>query len=138
MDLQLKHERLEKEKMEEINQMKMNFFINISHEFKTPLTLILSPLQDVIDRVTDKWQKSQLFNVQNNANKLLHMVNQLMDYRRAELGVFELKVVRTNPIEKINEIYLLFEKLAKQRKIDFTIENQTSDTSYIVDVNYWI
>ena len=136
MDLQLKHERLEKEKMEEINQMKMNFFINISHEFKTPLTLILSPLQDVIDRVTDKWQKSQLFNVQNNANKLLHMVNQLMDYRRAELGVFELKVVRTNPIEKINEIYLLFEKLAKQRKIDFTIENQTSDTSYIVDVNY--
>lgn len=136
MDLQLKNERLEKEKMEEINQMKMNFFINISHEFKTPLTLILSPLQDVIDRVNDKWQKSQLFNIQNNANKLLHMVNQLMDYRRAELGVFELNVARTNPNEKINEIYQLFEKLAKQRKINFIFENQASDSNYIVDINY--
>ena len=136
MDLQLKHERLEKERMEEINQMKMSFFINISHEFKTPLTLILSPLQDVIERVTDKWQKSQLSNIQNNANKLLHMVNQLMDYRRAELGVFELKVVRTNPLEKLNEIYRLFEKLAKQRNINFKIENQLSDTSYIIDINY--
>lgn len=136
MDYQLRQERMEKEKNEEINQMKMNFFINISHEFKTPLTLILSPLQDVIEKVSDKWQKSQLINIQNNANKLLRLVTQLMDYRRAELGVFELNVVRTNPVEKISEIFNLFDKLAKQRNIEFCLEYQSNGDLYIIDVNY--
>ena len=91
MEAQLEIERRDKEHQEEINQMKMRFFINISHELRTPLTLILTPLQEIINKISDRWTRNQLEYIQRNANRLLHLVNQLMDYRRAELGVFELK-----------------------------------------------
>ena len=92
MEAELEIERRDKEHQEEINQMKMRFFINISHELRTPLTLILAPLQEVISKINDRWTRNQLEYIQRNANRLLHLVNQLMDYRRAELGVFELKI----------------------------------------------
>ncbi len=136
MSEQLRDERLEKEKMEEVNQMKTRFFINISHEFRTPLTLILSPLQEIIERTTDKWQRSQLSHILKNTNKLLHLVNQLMDYRRAELGFFELRVSKVNPKNQVVEICSLFEKLAKRRKISYDIENLTADKEFLVDNNY--
>lgn len=136
MDEQLRAERIEKEKMEEVNQMKTRFFINISHEFRTPLTLILSPLQDIIERTTDKWQRSQLVHIQKNTNKLLHLVNQLMDYRRAELGFFELRVKRMNAKNQILEICNLFDKLAKRKKISFNIEDLAADKEFLVDSNY--
>ena len=88
MEAELEIERRDKEHREEINQMKMRFFINISHELRTPLTLILAPLQEVISKINDRWTRNQLEYIQRNANRLLHLVNQLMDYRRAELGVF--------------------------------------------------
>ncbi|MDD2284696.1 MAG: two-component regulator propeller domain-containing protein, partial [Paludibacter sp.] len=133
---QLRAERLEKEKMEEVNQMKTRFFINISHEFRTPLTLILSPLQDIIERTTDKWQRSQLAHIQKNANKMLHLVNQLMDYRRAELGVFELKVHKLKPKKQVIEICTLYDRLAKRKKINFTVDDMTSDKEILIDCNY--
>lgn len=133
---QLRSERLEKEKMEEVNQMKTRFFINISHEFRTPLTLILSPLQDIIEKTTDKWQRSQLVHIQKNTNKMLHLVNQLMDYRRAELGFFELKAHRLNPKNQVVEICNLFDRLAKRKKIGFTVVDLTSDKEMLIDSNY--
>lgn len=133
---QLRSERLEKEKMEEVNQMKTRFFINISHEFRTPLTLILSPLQDIIEKTTDKWQRSQLLHIQKNTNKMLHLVNQLMDYRRAELGFFELKVHRLNPKNQVVEICNLFDRLAKRKKIGFTVDDLTSGKEMLIDSNY--
>jgi signal transduction histidine kinase/ligand-binding sensor domain-containing protein/DNA-binding response OmpR family regulator len=136
MNEQLRAERIEKEKMEEVNQMKTRFFINISHEFRTPLTLILSPLQDIIERTSDKWQRSQLTHIQRNTNKLLHLVNQLMDYRRAELGFFELRVSKTNAKNQVLEICNLFEKLAKRKKISYIIEDIVSDKEFLIDSNY--
>jgi len=136
MQNQLRIERLEKEKLEEVDQMKMRFFINISHEFRTPLTLILSPLQEIIERNTDKWQHSQLIHVQKNANKLLHLINQLMDYRRAELGVFELRVKRMKSTTSIFDTFALFEKLSKRKKIDYKFQDQTNDKEFLVDPNY--
>ena len=136
MDEQLRAERIEKEKMEEINQMKTRFFINISHEFRTPLTLILSPLQEIIERTTDKWQRSQLSHIQKNTGKLLRLVNQLMDYRRAELGFFELRVCKTNAKKQALEIYNLFEKLAKRKKINYIFEDFAADKDFLIDSNY--
>ena len=88
MEAELELERRDKEHQEEINQMKMRFFINISHELRTPLTLILAPLQEIINKISDRWTRNQLEYIQRNANRLLHLVNQLMDYRRAEFGSF--------------------------------------------------
>ena len=79
MEAELELERRDKEHQEEINQMKMRFFINISHELRTPLTLILAPLQEIINKISDRWTRNQLEYIQRNANRLLHLVNQYMD-----------------------------------------------------------
>ena len=87
MEARLKLEQKEKLHQEEIAQMKMRFFINISHELRTPLTLILAPIQDMLAKTTDKWMKEQLNYVNRNANRLLNLVNQLIDYRRAYMHI---------------------------------------------------
>ena len=88
MQAEILMERLDKEKQEEISQMKIRFYVNISHELRTPLTLIVAPLQELLSRISGHWEHEQLLYIQRNTNRLLHLVNQLMDYRRAELGIF--------------------------------------------------
>lgn len=136
METQLELERMDKERQEEINQMKMRFFINISHELRTPLTLILAPLQEIMNRVSDRWTRSQLNYIQRNANRLLHLVNQLMDYRRAELGVFELKVQHANAHQLIQENFLFYDKLARHKKIHYTFCSELEDQEVLFDANY--
>lgn len=136
MQSDLDLERCEKERIEKLNQMKLRFFINISHEFKTPLTLILSPIQEMLEKTTDKWELSQLNVIQKNANKLLYLINQLMDYRRAELGVFEMNLNYVYPKKQILEIFSLFEKLAKQKNINYNIIDRTNSKKFVVDLKY--
>ncbi len=136
MEKQLVLEHMERDKMAEVNQMKMRFFINISHEFKTPLTLILSPLQEMLERTTNKWEASQLKFIEKNANKLMRLVNQLMDYRRAELGIFELKAQYTVPRNTVYETFSLFDKMARQRNIAYNLEYQPEDKEFLIDLNF--
>jgi len=136
LENQLALERLEKEKMDEVNQMKLRFFINISHEFRTPLTLIVSPLQEIQGMTNDKRILNQVKIIQRNSNKLLYLINQLMDYRRAELGVFELKVKEENPLPQIESSMSLFERLSKQKDIDFILEDELKNKSVIYDPHY--
>ncbi len=134
---QLELERIEKEKMEEVNQMKLRFFINISHEFRTPLTLIVSPLQEILSMTNDRRIQGQVKLIQRNTNRLLYLVNQLMDYRRAELGVFELKVVERSPLPQVEELMGMFERLAKQKEIDFILENELNKETVFYDPHYF-
>lgn len=134
---QLNLERIEKEKMKEVNQMKLRFFINISHEFRTPLTLIISPLQEILSMTNDRRVHKQVKLIQRNTNRLLYLVNQLMDYRRAELGVFELQVVKQSPLAQVEEMMGMFERLAKQKDIDFIVENEMGAASVIYDPHYF-
>ena len=136
MEAQLEIERRDKEHQEEINQMKMRFFINISHELRTPLTLILTPLQDIINKISDRWTRNQLEYIQRNANRLLHLVNQLMDYRRAELGVFELKAKKGNAHQLIQDNFLFYDKLARHKKITYTLHSELEDKEVLFDANY--
>ncbi|MEG0454449.1 MAG: response regulator, partial [Bacteroides sp.] len=136
MESQLELERMDKIRQEEINQMKMRFFINISHELRTPLTLILAPLQDIMNRISDRWTRSQLDYIQRNANRLLHLVNQLMDYRRAELGVFELKVQQGNAHQLVQENFLFYDKLARHKKIHYAFHSELDDKEELFDANY--
>lgn len=136
MEAELEIERRDKVHQEEINQMKMRFFINISHELRTPLTLILAPLQEIITKISDRWTRNQLEYIQRNANRLLHLVNQLMDYRRAELGVFELKVKKENAHELIQENFLFYDKLARHKKITYSLHSELEDKELVFDPNY--
>ncbi len=136
MKAKIEMERMDKEHQEEINQMKMRFFINISHELRTPLTLIMAPLQEIINRISDRWTRGQLDYIQRNANRLLYLVNQLMDYRRAELGVFALRVSKGNAHQLIEDNFLFYDKLAKQKNITYTLQSEIEGKEVYFDSNY--
>ena len=70
---------------EELDQMKFRFFTNISHEFRTPLTLIITPLSVIINESENENLKGKLMSIYNNAQKLLALVNQLLDFRKLEV-----------------------------------------------------
>ncbi|WP_300701564.1 hybrid sensor histidine kinase/response regulator transcription factor [Bacteroides sp.] len=136
MKAQIQMELADKERQKELNEMKLQFFINISHELRTPLTMILAPLQEVLSKVTDRWILKQLEHVQKNTNRLLHLVNQLMDYRRAELGVFHLKV-RLNPVHQIvKKNFLLYDRVARHKKITYNFYSEVEDLEVLCDSSY--
>lgn len=133
---ELELERLTQKSREEINETKLRFFINISHEFRTPLSLILSPLKELLDKTTEKWSRKQLQLIIRNANKLNYLVDQLMNYRKADLGVFALKVVRGNVTEQINQLMQDFNLIVKRKNISFSFMNETISESTLYDPDY--
>lgn len=136
MKAELEIERMDKERREAVNQIKMRFFIDISHELRTPLTLIIAPLQEIINRVSDRWIRNQLEYIQRNTNRLLHLVNQLMDYRRAELGVLKLRAQRGNINKLIQDNFLFYDKLAQNKRIEYTLLSDITDKEMLYDANY--
>lgn len=117
---ELKIQELEKEKVEKVNQMKLSFFTNISHEFRTPLTLILNPLEHIIsnEKVNDK-VRSQLEIMQRNGKRLLNLINQLMDFRKLEDSKIKLKKESGDIVKFLTEIKEAFDEFAKQHNINF-------------------
>ncbi len=136
MQTEILMERLDKEKREEINQMTIRFYVNISHELRTPLTLIVAPLQELLARVTGHWERERLQYIWRNTNRLLHLVNQLMDYRRAELGIFKLAPVRANAYKRIESCFVNYENLAKRKDIDYNFYSELQDENELFDANY--
>ncbi|WP_300701633.1 two-component regulator propeller domain-containing protein [Bacteroides sp.] len=136
MQAEILMERLDKEKREEISQMKIRFYVNISHELRTPLTLIVAPLQELLSRISGHWEHEQLLYVQRNTNRLLHLVNQLMDYRRAELGIFELRLVCANAYKRVLNSFMNYESLSKKKDIDYNFYTELQDKELLFDENY--
>lgn len=105
--------QIEKEKEVEVSQMKAQFFTNISHEFKTPLTLILGPLEQIIQSgKADQLMKKQLGMIQQNSHRLLGLVNQLMDFRKSEQGKLKLQAQLTDLVDFTNVIVESFREKA--------------------------
>ncbi|MGK7393727.1 MAG: hybrid sensor histidine kinase/response regulator transcription factor [Candidatus Cyclobacteriaceae bacterium M3_2C_046] len=116
----IKIQELEKEKIQKINQTKINFFTNISHEFKTPLTLILSPLEQLLHQEKlDQAVKGQLNLMHQNGKRLLHLINQLMDFKKLEKRNMALKVERGDIIQFLKNIKLAFNDFAVHHRIDY-------------------
>lgn len=117
---ELKNEKIEKDKLEEINKLKLQFFTNISHEFRTPLTLISGPVEQLLKlKTNDKFVKRNLDTIQRNTKVLLQLINELLDFRKSEDGKFKLNASKDNIIPFIKEIKLSFEELAIQKKINY-------------------
>jgi DNA-binding response OmpR family regulator len=122
----LKVERLEKQKLEEIHKLKLQFFTNISHEFKTPLSLIISPLEKLREsRTSNEWYNKQIDIVYKNARRLLALIDQLLEFRKAEMGKLELSVSKDDLIVFLYDIFSSFANLAKSRGIIYTFEKET-------------
>ena len=121
LEAKLEVVRIEKEKEHELTDAKLTFFTNISHELRTPLTLIISPLTEML--AIEKFSapiKERLILIENNANRLLHLINQLLDFRKAEKGALEINVINGELIEFCREISITFKSFAKTKKIEFS------------------
>jgi ligand-binding sensor domain-containing protein/signal transduction histidine kinase/AraC-like DNA-binding protein len=103
-----------------VNQLKLRFFTNISHEFRTPLTLILGPLDKLITSFKgDVHTLETLQLINRNAQRLLHLINQLMEFRKIESGKMELKVSQGNINKFLENIFSSFHHLANQQQITY-------------------
>jgi signal transduction histidine kinase/ligand-binding sensor domain-containing protein/DNA-binding NarL/FixJ family response regulator len=113
-------EHLEREKIEELAKLKIQFFTNVSHELRTPLTLISSPLEDLLanDKI-DETSKQQLGLMQRNVDRLLQMINQLLDFRKIDSGQLKISVSEVNLIELIQEVSQSFVQHALAKNIKF-------------------
>jgi len=124
LEHELALQRVEKEKIDQVSRMKSRFFTNISHEFRTPLTLIISPLENLLSDINLKPSVSrQLNSIQKNAKRLLRLINQLLDISEIEADHMKLKVSEGDIIVYIKEIASLFRWLAGQKDIQYTIES---------------
>jgi signal transduction histidine kinase/DNA-binding response OmpR family regulator len=132
-DLELEH--LHAEKLEEIDVMKSRFFTNISHEFRTPLTLILGPIQSVRAKISDIGLKNDLNLVLRNATRLKELVNQLMDLSRLEAGKMKLQVEQIDIIPIFRKIVVAFTSLAERKGISLKFKSRTKVLVAYIDTD---
>jgi signal transduction histidine kinase len=110
------------EKEKEIYYAKMKLFTNIAHEIRTPLTLIKGPLESIMDKTTAMPDVTNNLKVlERNTNRLIHLTDQLLDYRRTEAGGFVLSFEKENISRLLEETSLGFKALAEQKKIHFSV-----------------
>lgn len=113
-------EHIEKERQEELYKMKLDFFTNISHEIRTPLTLISGPVEELLhgaDKNSDLEKK--LKTIKNNSDRLLKLVNELMDFRKAEKGSMKIYCEQQDIVPFCFDIYESFRGFAVEKKIDY-------------------
>jgi len=128
----LQEKQKEQERQEEFHQSKIRMFTNFSHELRTPLTLILSPLEEILQHVElGGGLKRSIPLIYNNAQRLLLLVNQLMDLRKDQTGSLQLRISNDNLYLFVQEIYIAFNQIAERNRIRFQLE--ASDTQ----INGW-
>jgi signal transduction histidine kinase/ligand-binding sensor domain-containing protein/DNA-binding response OmpR family regulator len=131
----LKQEKMEEERkianereaarrMHQLDLMKIKFFTNISHEFRTPLSLILSPIDELIKTVDKPDQQHHLLMIKRNGKRLLNLVNQLLDFRKMEYNELKLCLKQGDIIAFIKEISSSFIDVAHQKQIQYLFESE--------------
>ncbi len=118
--------RIAKEKEHELTEAKLTFFTNISHELRTPLTLILGPVTEVLalSNVPDAI-RTKLISAERNTKRLLHLISQLLDFRKSENGMLRLQVAMGDFSAFAHEIYLSFKQASESKGVElkFISEN---------------
>lgn len=122
---QIMLDKFTRSKEKELYESKINFFIRITHEIRTPLTLIKGPLESVLSKgtVADKESEEDLRIMQKNVNRLHDLTNQLLDFRNAGNEEKVLDYVRCDVVETVREIFTRFNPLAKQKGFGFFFES---------------
>ncbi|MEN0048424.1 MAG: two-component regulator propeller domain-containing protein [Bacteroidota bacterium] len=124
---QLTLDHMERDKLEELNQMKLRFFTNISHELRTPLTLIIAPLEHILEKgksISPDRMQQQYHYMYKNAKYLLRLVNQLLDFRKLDQGSLNLSVAKGDILAFTEEITEPFQFLANKKNIVFKITDK--------------
>ena len=119
LKFEVEQERLEYKRRKELDEMKLQFFTNISHEFRTPLTLLFGPLQKLQENVAESERKKQYGIMEKNVNRMLRLVNQIIDFRKMDQGALEFKAAEGDVVKTIKDVCSLFEEMASAKKIRY-------------------
>ena len=128
-----RQEMLEHIHGEQINEAKLQFFINISHEIRTPMSLIISPLEKLIRADNDSERQKTYSLIHRNANRILQLINQLMDIRKIDKGQMALKFQEAELIGTLQEICTIFDYQAKNKQIDFQFHHSIDSLPIWID-----
>jgi len=130
-------EKLQNKQAKQINNYKLNVFTNISHEFRTPLTLILAPISELMNKdlalSKPDFYKDRLCMINDNARKLYNLVNQLLEFRKGEAGKLKLSVSKTNLRDFITQCSSSFYQLAKIDNIQFKLSYKAESEEVYID-----
>lgn len=131
----LEFEKKEKKQIEELNQSKLRFFTNISHEFRTPLTLIVSQLEMLMERSDiQPLVYGKLVNIHRNTLRMKRLITELLDFRKQEQGFEQFKFSGQNLYSFLDEIYLAFKEYARAKQINLEFFNQDRSLDVWFDV----
>ena len=133
INMRIEHERLENQHIHEIDSLKIKFFTNISHEFRTPLTLIMAPVEKLLAELKDKPQAKYLNLIEQNARRLLQMVNQLLDFRKLEVQGFHYNPSFGDIISFIDETVSSFNNLSEQKHIQLVFRTKIKELNTYFD-----
>ena len=118
---------------EELGEAKLRFFMNISHEIRTPMTLIVTPLLSLIKNETDPHRRGVYETIRRNAERILSLINQMMDLRKIDKGQMLMRMTETNLVAFIDDIHTLFKHQAASKQITLTFEHDTDCLDVWVD-----
>ncbi len=130
---ELKMQKFESQKLKEVDTMKSRFFANISHEFRTPITLILGPLEKWIAKITDAEAQKDFSLMRRNVQRLHRLINQLLDLSRIEAGKMELHPTTEDLVRLVNHYVQSFESQAKLKEVQLLFESRESHLLAQVD-----
>lgn len=135
MKTRIEQERIESQHTHEIDTLKIKLFTSISHEFRTPLTLILSPVEQLMRKWKGKPEETHLKLIRQNARRLLLMVNQLLDFRKLEVQGFRYSPSFGDIVSFLKDVVNSFNDLGEQKhiKLDFSSEIEKFDTYFDKD-----
>lgn len=132
-ELAYAQQQAEADRLRELDELKTNFFTNISHELRTPLTLILSPLADLQNSIKAIPIREKLSVIKTNAQRLLGLVNEIMDLAKVEAGKLELQRSKVNLEEFVKRNVFSFESLAQIRRIQLELDYMPGTVTVMVD-----
>ncbi|GGK87882.1 two-component regulator propeller domain-containing protein [Rufibacter glacialis] len=130
---ELEQERRQAHQLHELDLLKIKFFTNISHEFRTPLTLILAPLEKLLKGTEDPGQRQQFQMIQKNAKRLLHMVNQLLDFKKMDLEDMRLSPTRGEVVAFVQETVHSFANLSDTKGIALNFSASVKELTVYFD-----
>ncbi|WP_437921829.1 two-component regulator propeller domain-containing protein [Sphingobacterium sp. LRF_L2] len=129
----LKTSEFERSKEHELNEKKITFFTHIAHEFRTPLTLIVNPLKEILYQSEPPEHQTEIQHVYSNARRLLSLVDKLLLFRKADSDFDELRIVKLDFSVLAREVFYCFQQLAHSRHINYTFSNTEEDYSLYGD-----
>jgi signal transduction histidine kinase len=133
----LRYEHLMNIKQQELHQMKMDFFTHISHEIRTPLTMIMGPVEMLQSSMTAKPANQKLLlTIKNNAERLLKLTNDLLEFRKADSGYTQLKIRPDNLIAFSQSVYAKFTGTADKKSIAYSFESEEENIEVYFDPHH--